>query len=190
MTASQTLTPSQARFVMEHKARRQRFAAKAKPDTPIACPSASVRANTVNDVPPEPTPVLSYTEHIAEWINRQRERYNMEVAISSDAPLPSKPSVAQIQRACSLHLEVSLVDLNSARRTAFIVRARQIGMYLAKVLSSRSLPEIGRKFGNRDHTTVLHAVRKIGRAIENDPDMAEDVAKIKAIIDRTLVRTA
>ena len=59
------------------------------------------------------------------------------------------------------HFGVNRGDLLSSRRNRSIVRPRQIGMYLAKSLTARSLPEIGRRFGGRDHTTVLHAIRKI-----------------------------
>jgi len=67
---------------------------------------------------------------------------------------------------------VSRSDLLSSRRTANVVRPRQVAMYLAKTLTLRSLPEIGRRFGGRDHTTVLHAVRKIEGLVTGGSDMA------------------
>lgn len=70
-------------------------------------------------------------------------------------------TIDEIQRAVSAHFEVKQLDLVSARRAAAIARPRQIAMYLAKRLTTRSLPEIGRKFGGRDHSTVIHAVRRI-----------------------------
>jgi chromosomal replication initiator protein len=70
----------------------------------------------------------------------------------------------------------------SARRSRNVARPRQIAMYLAKQLTQRSLPEIGRKFGGRDHTTVMHAVRKIEELIDGDETVAQDVE----IIRRTL----
>ncbi len=69
--------------------------------------------------------------------------------------------IEEIQRIVARHYNVNRSDLLSSRRTANVVRPRQIAMYLAKTLTLRSLPEIGRRFGGRDHTTVLHAVRKI-----------------------------
>ncbi|MCB8829719.1 chromosomal replication initiator protein DnaA, partial [Escherichia coli] len=69
--------------------------------------------------------------------------------------------IEEIQRIVARHYNVSKQDLLSNRRTRTIVKPRQIAMYLAKMLTPRSLPEIGRRFGGRDHTTVLHAVRKI-----------------------------
>ncbi|MDC0139540.1 chromosomal replication initiator protein DnaA [Hyphomicrobiales bacterium] len=76
--------------------------------------------------------------------------------------------IEDVLRAISGHFNVTKQDLLSARRHKTIVYPRQIGMYLSKILTSRSLPEIGRKFGGRDHTTVLHAVRKIERLIKED----------------------
>ena len=72
--------------------------------------------------------------------------------------------------------------MHSARRARNVARPRQVAMYLAKQLTSRSLPEIGRKFGGRDHTTVMHAVRKIEEIIGEDPSFAQDVE----ILRRTL----
>lgn len=81
-------------------------------------------------------------------------------------------TIDEIQRAVSSHFEVKQIDLISERRAVAIARPRQIAMYLAKRLTTRSLPEIGRKFGNRDHSTVIHAVRRIedlrGKDIEID----------------------
>jgi chromosomal replication initiator protein len=81
-------------------------------------------------------------------------------------------TIDEIQRAVSTHFEVKQIDLISERRAVAIARPRQIAMYLAKRLTTRSLPEIGRKFGNRDHSTVIHAVRRIeelrGKDVEID----------------------
>lgn len=89
------------------------------------------------------------------------------------------PTVVAIQRVVAKHYNVHRMDLISARRTANIVRPRQVAMYLAKTLTLRSLPEIGRRFGGRDHTTALHAIRKIDRLITTDADLAAKVAEIK-----------
>ena len=71
----------------------------------------------------------------------------------------------------------------SSRRTRTIVRPRQIAMYLAKVMTPRSLPEIGRRFGNRDHTTVLHAVRKIEEMARADYALAQELELLKRMLD-------
>jgi chromosomal replication initiator protein len=67
----------------------------------------------------------------------------------------------------------------SSRRTANVVRPRQVAMYLSKVMTPRSLPEIGRRFGGRDHTTVLHAVRKIEGLVGNDTMLADEIEVLK-----------
>jgi chromosomal replication initiator protein len=96
---------------------------------------------------------------------------------------PRRVRIEDIQRVVSRHYNVSKADLLSARRTRTIVRPRQIAMYLAKILTPRSLPEIGRRFGGRDHTTVLHAVRKIEGMIEGDRGLAEEIELLKRMID-------
>ena len=87
--------------------------------------------------------------------------------------------IEDIQRVVARHYNVSRGDLLSARRTANVVRPRQVAMYLAKTMTLRSLPEIGRRFGGRDHTTVLHAVRKIELLIGNDQSLADEVESLK-----------
>jgi chromosomal replication initiator protein len=81
---------------------------------------------------------------------------------------PKRVRIEDIQRVVARQYNVSRADLLSSRRTANVVRPRQVAMYLAKILTLRSLPEIGRRFGGRDHTTVLHAVRKIETLAGND----------------------
>jgi len=88
---------------------------------------------------------------------------------------PKRVKIDDILRTVSKHFGVNRSDLLSSRRNRSIVRPRQIGMYLSKQLTSRSLPEIGRRFGNRDHTTVLHAIRKIDQLMKEDPSMQEEV---------------
>jgi chromosomal replication initiator protein len=96
---------------------------------------------------------------------------------------PRRVRIEDIQRVVARHYNVSKSDLLSSRRTRTIVRPRQIAMYLAKMLTPRSLPEIGRRFGGRDHTTVLHAVRKIEGMIEGDRTLAEEIELLKRMID-------
>jgi chromosomal replication initiator protein len=71
----------------------------------------------------------------------------------------------------------------SARRARSVARPRQIAMYLSKQLTTRSLPEIGRKFGGRDHTTVIHAVRKIEQLRDEDPALDEDVDLLRRMLE-------
>jgi chromosomal replication initiator protein len=95
---------------------------------------------------------------------------------------PKRVKIEEIQRLVASHYCVSRNDILSARRTANVVRPRQIAMYLAKILTPRSLPEIGRRFGGRDHTTVLHAVRKIEQLVAKDRQTAEVIELLKRVL--------
>ena len=95
---------------------------------------------------------------------------------------PRRVRIDDILRTVSKHYGVNRGDLLSGRRNRSIVRPRQIGMYLAKLLTSRSLPEIGRRFGNRDHTTVLHAIRKIEQLMNDDNQLREEIELLKRLL--------
>ncbi|WP_315735520.1 MULTISPECIES: chromosomal replication initiator protein DnaA [unclassified Bradyrhizobium] len=92
---------------------------------------------------------------------------------------PKRIKIEDIQRVVARQYNVSRSDLLSSRRTANVVRPRQVAMYLAKTLTLRSLPEIGRRFGGRDHTTVLHAVRKIEALVGKDIALNDEVESLK-----------
>ncbi|MDB5641853.1 MAG: dnaA [Hyphomicrobiales bacterium] len=95
---------------------------------------------------------------------------------------PKRVKIEDIQKLVATHFNVSRADILSSRRTATVVRPRQIAMYLAKVLTLRSLPEIGRRFGGRDHTTVLHAVRKIEGLANQDNQLSEELELLKRML--------
>ncbi len=96
---------------------------------------------------------------------------------------PKRIRIEEIQRIVARHYNVSKQDLLSNRRTRTIVKPRQVAMYLAKMLTPRSLPEIGRRFGGRDHTTVLHAVRKIEDLVGADGKLAQELELLKRLIN-------
>jgi chromosomal replication initiator protein len=91
-------------------------------------------------------------------------------------------TIDEIQRRVAEHFNIKLAEMTSSRRARAVARPRQVAMYLAKQLTSRSLPEIGRKFGGRDHTTVIHAVKKIEELIETDSALAEDVELLRRML--------
>jgi chromosomal replication initiator protein len=95
---------------------------------------------------------------------------------------PKRVKIDDIQKLVANHYNISRADILSSRRTANVVRPRQIAMYLSKVLTLRSLPEIGRRFGGRDHTTVLHAVRKIEDLSSKDRGLSEVIELLKRIL--------
>jgi chromosomal replication initiator protein len=96
---------------------------------------------------------------------------------------PKRIRIEEIQRIVARHYNVSKQDLLSNRRTRTIVKPRQVAMYLAKMMTPRSLPEIGRRFGGRDHTTVLHAVRKIEDLVGADTKLAQELELLKRLIN-------
>ena len=91
--------------------------------------------------------------------------------------------IEDILKMVSRHYKVPRNELLSARRSRDVVRPRQIAMFLAKALTSRSLPEIGRRFGGRDHTTVLHSVRKVEQMIKDDVELAQEIELLKRMLE-------
>jgi chromosomal replication initiator protein len=92
-------------------------------------------------------------------------------------------TIEDIQKKVAEHYNIRLSDMSSARRARAVARPRQVAMYLSKQLTARSLPEIGRKFGDRDHTTVMHAVRKIEELCSTDTGFAEDVELLRRMLE-------
>ncbi len=94
-----------------------------------------------------------------------------------------KISIQEIQKRVCEHYNIRIAEMSSARRARNIARPRQVAMYLAKQLTSKSLPDIGRHFGDRDHTTVMHAVNRITQLIAEDAAFAEDVELLKRTLE-------
>ncbi len=92
-------------------------------------------------------------------------------------------TIEEIQKRVAEHYSIRLADMHSPRRARAVARPRQVAMYLAKQLTSRSLPEIGRKFGGRDHTTVMHAVRKIEELRASDQSFSEDIELLRRMLE-------
>jgi len=91
-------------------------------------------------------------------------------------------TVDKIQNIVSNYFNIALSEMLSQRRSRPLARPRQIAMYLAKKMTTRSLPEIGRRFANRDHTTVIHAVKTITRLSEQDDEMKKNINQIKSLL--------
>lgn len=157
----------------------------AKVSTPIATtPAKSVAPETqeatrivgtpANKWPPVPIGVLVHLELIETPVK------SPVVIPPPDEAVDHRP-VATVQRViaeCAKVFGVSRIDITSKRRTRTVVRPRQAAMYVSKMLTLRSLPEIGRAIGMRDHTTILYGVRKISELIEIDAILAADVAAV------------
>ncbi len=92
-------------------------------------------------------------------------------------------TMEEIQKRVAEHFKIRVSDMSSARRSRAVARPRQVAMFLSKQLTSRSLPEIGRAFGGRDHTTVMHAVRKVEELVKADTAFAEDVELLTRMLE-------
>ncbi len=95
-----------------------------------------------------------------------------------------KVTIEEIMRKVAEHYCLRMSDMTSARRARAVARPRQVAMYLAKTLTTKSLPDIGRRFGGRDHTTVMHAVRRIEQLADSDAQIAEDVELLRRMLEQ------
>ena len=93
--------------------------------------------------------------------------------------IENKVTIDLIQTLVCKYFKISKNEMLSSRRSRYLVRPRQTAIYLTKILTSKSLPEIGREFSNRDHTTIIHSVKTIEKLKEKDPEMADNINKIK-----------
>ena len=173
----------QQHFHQQHRERQARTAAKAyRPPvampTHLPAPVFEIIAAPVaeSEIEPEPAPVTKRRYF--------RTVYTRPIGPRNDLDLCPIPYVRirWIIEVVAHKFRVDLIDIYSARRTAGIVAPRQIAMYLAKRLTLASLPEIGRHFGGRDHTTVLHAVRKMARREIADAAFKVRLAKLSDAI--------
>ncbi len=92
-------------------------------------------------------------------------------------------TIEEIQKKVAEYFKIRLTDMSSARRARAVARPRQVAMYLAKQITQRSLPEIGRRFGNRDHTTVMHACSRVSELMGRDAALAEDVELLRRMLE-------
>jgi chromosomal replication initiator protein len=130
-------------------------------------------------IPPETeTNILAVQARIAK-IRAELEQLETRYGELVQLPRP-RIKVEDIQRECAKHYGCKRVELLSARRDSFTVGIRHTAMYLSKTLTALSLPQIGRQFGGRDHTTVLHAVRKIAELRKTDPVINGDLEMFEA----------
>lgn len=150
-------------------------------DTGIRCVSASVRAGGLRR-PVEPDPEQLAARAAAEWAERQKQ-------IHSPAPVPYNPRlppIGLIKRIVAATYSVRVEHLDAPRRTLVITWPRQIAMYLCRHKTVHSLSEIGRRFGGRDHTTVMHAIKKVSRRAMADDTFAGELMEIAIAIDEVL----
>ncbi|MCK1541422.1 hypothetical protein IVB12_05375 [Bradyrhizobium sp. 179] len=179
------MTPQQR--IAERKMRRQNFFGQRPP-----------KPNTATLIVVPPADPIDPAIRI--WIEAKKETFAQpwchcmwffDLIVRSQQPTHSLPKprfarIEMIQRVLVKYYGITLAELLSHRRTQNIVRPRQKGFFLAKVLSNKSLPEIGRRFGGRDHTTVLHGIRQVEAKMASDPAFAAEVAELRALIEAGL----
>ncbi len=123
--------------------------------------------------------VLAYATLVGRPITMEMTRDVLQDLIRAN---DRKVTIDEIQRTVADYYNLRLAEMLSQRRARVIARPRQVAMHLSKQLTSRSLPEIGRRFGGRDHTTVMHAVRKIEDLCKSDSQLGEDITRLTRML--------
>lgn len=97
------------------------------------------------------------------------------------------PQMSDIKRIVAEHFGVPIIEMQSERRSRAVARPRQVAMYLCRELTLRSLPAIGSSFGNRDHTTVIHAIKRVEQLMADDPDFKAEVIRARQAVSLSAV---
>lgn len=172
------LTMPPAERIALRRQRREKFRA-------CELTSPVVRLERILPIPPDVDSVGLVPKHekdvLSEWVKRQKEIPTHQSGGIAFKPL-AKIVTGDIQRAVAAEFEVSWTIMFTASRQGRVVLPRQIAMYLVKTIIGTSLPEIGRRFGNRDHTTILSAVRKIEKMMKADACFAGGIERLRAAI--------
>jgi len=126
------------------------------------------------------TRLIAYSQFVGRPITLESTQELLQDLLRAN---DRRVTIDEIQRKVAEHFNIKLADMSSPRRARAVARPRQVAMYLCKQLTSRSLPEIGRKFGGRDHTTVMHAVKKIEELRGSDSTFAEDLDLLKRMLE-------
>lgn len=155
---------------------------------PRANISDAVLEQLADELDVSPRELLGVLMKLATYADLTGKPVTLEVAeeaIGSRAAVGEKRvTIEEIQRKTAEYYKLDLRELHSARRARRVARPRQVAMYLARELTSRSLPDIGRRFGGRDHTTVLHACRRIEALCKTDPVFQQEVDFLRKVLGR------
>jgi chromosomal replication initiator protein len=141
------------------------------PDAVIDFLARSIRSN-VRELEGAFNKLVAYGQLTGRSIDLDFAQQMLADAVRANA---RRITVDEIQKVCAAHFKIDPAEMRSKRRARAVARPRQVAMYLAKKMTPRSLPEIGRIFGGRDHSTVIHAVKTIEALRESNPDMDADV---------------
>jgi hypothetical protein len=178
----ETITPTQRRAIEAHRRLVVRIVERAREDSAVKCVSASVRTVEFKQPAPLPRANLRFLSPIPEsaypyppltiilWV---------EGLLHSQGLTKRQLRLEDVQAAVAHHYRVKPSDMSSDRRFTDVVWARQVAMFICKDLTQHSLPVIGRAFGKRDHTTILHGIRKIERLRKIDKVLDRDIEMIE-----------
>ncbi|MEO8724263.1 MAG: chromosomal replication initiator protein DnaA [Sphingobium sp.] len=156
-------------------AKRASVADVAIPDVVLDFLARSIRAN-VRELEGAFNKLLAYAQLTGRQIDMEFAQAMLADSVRANA---RRITVDDIQKACAAHYRIEPSEMRSKRRARAVARPRQVAMYLAKKMTPRSLPEIGRIFGGRDHSTVIHAVRTIENLRQTNPDIDADVRALQ-----------
>ncbi|MBH1992310.1 MAG: chromosomal replication initiator protein DnaA [Sphingomonadaceae bacterium] len=149
------------------------------PDAVIDFLARSIRSN-VRELEGAFNKLVAYGQLTGRSIDLDFAQGMLADAVRANA---RRITVDEIQKACAAHYKIDASEMRSKRRARAVARPRQVAMYLAKKMTPRSLPEIGRIFGGRDHSTVIHAVRTIEQLRESNPDIDADVRALQRLLE-------
>ena len=174
-------TPTQLETARKKREREQRIAEAAE----------RLAQSKVVEVAPPVVPAVDPEVAVAQWVERQIAFAPMKATwfsiVEESAPHePIRPRIEMIQRVVAAHYSVTRDDILSARRTAEVVMPRHVSMYFCRTMTLKSLPEIARRTGNRDHTVGIYAFRKVEAMVQRDPDFADDIEDLRKKIVSTM----
>ena len=145
------------------------------PDAVVDFLARSIRSN-VRELEGAFNKLIAYGQLTGRSIDLEFAQAMLADAVRANA---RRITVDEIQKACAAHYRIDAAEMRSKRRARAVARPRQVAMYLAKKMTPRSLPEIGRIFGGRDHSTVIHAVRTIEELRQSNPDIDADIRALQ-----------
>jgi chromosomal replication initiator protein len=161
-------------------------AAEVERQCPRAAPPLAVLEHMAGQLDVSPRELIGVLKKVTTYADLTHRPVTMELAddaiASRVAPGEKRVTVEEIQRKTAEFYKLDLRELHSPRRARRVARPRQVAMYLARELTSRSLPDIGRRFGGRDHTTVLHACRRIAELCRSDPMFQQEVDFLRKVL--------
>ncbi len=157
----------------------QQLSAKNVPDQVIEFLAHRITSN-VRELEGALTRVLAYSNLVGRPITLETTQEVLRDLLRAN---DRRITIEDIQKRVAEHYNIRIGEMHSARRARSVARPRQVAMYLAKQLTARSLPEIGKQFGGRDHTTVMHAVKRIDELRHTDTNLGEDVDLLKRMLE-------